>query len=180
MKGRKLVLLSFLVIAILVAGCGKTPTTGNNENNNQNAQSRKPAFDFSWKDASGNTVKLSDQKGKVVILDFWATWCGPCRMTIPILERIHEEFKDKGVVILGINLDQGVEASVIKDFIRQNGMQYMVVADQNGAVSSKYGVTSIPRFFFIDKNTNIAKTVIGYDEKMYETFTEQINKLLEE
>lgn len=178
MKKRILFILVMLVILPLgFVGCSKT---GNNESKPEGNAKREAAYIFSWKDTNGNLVKLSDLKGKVVILDFWATWCGPCKMTIPIIEQLHEEYKEQGVVILGINLDRGIDSSEISEFMKENGMTYFVVTDPNGSVSNKYGVTSIPRFFFIDKQGKISKVIIGYDENMYNTFKNEINKLLEE
>ncbi len=186
MKKKLMTLILIVFTASLIigmSGCSTsssgTSSSGSN-NTAENNNNREFAYDFSWRDEYGNTVKLSEQKGKVVLIDFWATWCGPCKMTIPIIEKLYEDYKGKDLIIIGINLDQGVEASAISDFMKENGMKYLVVTDPNGSVSGKYGVTSIPRFFFIDKNGRIANMVIGYKDNMYDTFSKQIESLLEE
>lgn len=175
-----IILSASLIIGMSGCSTNSQGTSTPGSNNTAGNSNRELAYDFSWRDANGNTVKLSEQKGKVVLIDFWATWCGPCKMTIPIIEKLYEDYMGKDFLIIGINLDQGVEASVISDFVKENGMKYLVVTDPNSSVSSKYGVTSIPRFFFIDKNGRIANMVIGYKDNMYDTFSKQINSLLEE
>ncbi|MGC9099742.1 MAG: TlpA family protein disulfide reductase [Caldisericum sp.] len=171
-----------LLVAGLLTGCSQTSTNNTANTNNTTAQTgndRETAPDFSWKDNNGNVVKLSDLKGKVVLLDFWATWCGPCRMTIPHVEAIYEKYKDKGVVVIGINLDQG-DLSKVQQFIKEQGMKYLVVTDPNSQVAGLYGVNSIPRFFIIDKNGKIAKTIIGYDPNMEDVLSKEIDSLLKE
>ncbi|MGC9125609.1 MAG: peroxiredoxin family protein, partial [Caldisericaceae bacterium] len=160
----KKILLAVVIIMLGVAilsGCSSQPNGSANNTSNTGTPagdtSRAVAPDFSWKDTSGNVVKLSELKGKVILIDFWATWCGPCKMTIPHVEALYERYKDnKNVVVLGISVDDPSTAQSVPAFIKQNGMQYLVVSDSNGSVSSLYGVSSIPRFFIIDKNGRIA------------------------
>jgi len=171
--------LIFVFILVGFTGCTTSSSNSNNTTSNQATSDRQVAPDFSWKDTNGNVVKLSDLKGSVVLLDFWATWCGPCRMTIPHVEAIYEKYQGKNVKVIGINLDQG-DISKVQQFIQQNGMKYLVVTDPNGKVSSLYGVDSIPRFFIIDKNGRIAKMIIGYDPNMEDTISKEIDKLLQE
>ena len=193
---RKKILVIILVLLLVVpifVGCSNSSTTnsgnntssntnsGTNTNNTNNAESnRQIAPDFSWQDANGKIVHLSDLKGKVVLIDFWATWCGPCRMTIPHVEAIYNKFKDKGVVVIGVNLDNQASRQKVEQFIKEKGITYLVIGDPNGAVASQYGATSIPRFFFIDKHGRIAKMVVGYDPNMEQVFTQEIESLLKE
>ena len=191
---RKKILVIILVLLLVVpifVGCSNNKTsngTGNNSssgthnsNNTNNVESnRQIAPDFSWQDANGKIVHLSDLKGKVVLIDFWATWCGPCRMTIPHVEAIYNKFKDKGVVVIGVNLDNQASRQKVEQFIKEKGITYLVIGDPNGAVASQYGATSIPRFFFIDKHGRIAKMVVGYDPNMEQVFTQEIESLLKE
>jgi thiol-disulfide isomerase/thioredoxin len=177
------ILIALLVVPVFV-GCG-SPSSNSNGNNNGNGSTnggnpeRQVAPDFSWQTQDGKVMHLSDLKGKVVLLDFWATWCGPCRMTIPHVESIHEKFKDKGLVVIGVNLDNPSKREAVSKFIKEHGITYTVVGD-NGTVANEYGVSGIPRFFFIDKHGRIAKTVVGYDPNMEETFTKEVTKLLAE
>lgn len=183
MTRKKIILVLFAITMILVAaftGCSSNTGTQQNSQTAGQSSNREQAYDFSWKDTNGNTVRLSELKGKVVLLDFWATWCGPCKMTIPYVEQLYEDYENKGVEVIGVNLDQGVEESTIIEFVKEKGMKYLVIRDASGNVSSKYGVTSIPRFFFIDKQGRIANVVIGYKDDMYQAFSEELDKLLEE
>jgi peroxiredoxin len=188
-----LILVLLLVVPIFVgcSGGSKTPGNTNNNSNNSNTQQktnpillevskRQVAPDFSWQDSNGKIVHLSDLKGKVVLIDFWATWCGPCRMTIPHVEAIYNKYKGKNVVVIGVNLDNQGSRQKVEQFIKEKGITYLVIGDPNGAVASQYGATSIPRFFFIDKHGRIAKMVVGYDPNMEQTFSEAIEALLKE
>jgi peroxiredoxin len=185
MKRKILFLLTVIVLGTLVlAGCTSKTSAPNSSNTSSSSTSgnttRELAPDFSWKDTNGNVIKLSVLKGKVVLIDFWATWCGPCKMTIPHVEALYETYRDKNVIVLGISVDDPSTAANIPSFIEQNGMKYLVVSDSNGTVSSLYGVSSIPRFFIIDKNGRVAKTITGYDTKMEKIISDEIDKLLQE
>ncbi len=169
MKKKILIILVILLMIVPVfTGCNTTSKTPD----------RQKAPDFSWQAQSGKVMHLSDLKGKVVLLDFWATWCGPCRMTIPHVEALNNKYKDKGVVVMGINLDKASSRTAVSQFIKNNGITYLVISDANGKVGNMYGATSIPRFFIIDKQGNIAKMIVGYDPSMEEKFSKEIDSLL--
>ncbi len=190
MKKKILILVVILLIAVpIFAGCGtpksspqtnsgSTSNSGNTTNNTH--PDRQKAPDFSWQTSNGKVMHLSDLQGKVVLLDFWATWCGPCRMTIPHVEALYKKYKDKGVVVIGINLDNAANRNAVRQFIKEKGITYLVISDASGTVANEYGATSIPRFFFIDKHGNIAKMIVGYDPNMEETFSKEIDSLLSE
>ncbi len=118
------------------------------------------AADFTLQDLNGKSVRLSDYRGKVVILDFWATWCPPCRASIPGLEKIYKAYKDKGLVILAVSLDQG-EWDSVKSFSAEYGITYTVLKG-NEDVSDKYQVRTIPMLLVIDKEGRIAKRYLGF------------------
>lgn len=133
------------------------------------------APNFTLKDLNGNTFQLSDVKGKVVILDFWATWCPPCRMEIPHFEELHQEYKSKGLAVIGIALDRG-GASQVKPFVEINRVSYLVLMG-DGIVTEAYGgIRGIPTTFVIDRDGNIREKFVGYRSK--EVFEETIKKLL--
>ncbi len=179
MKKRVLIIIVILLLIIPVfAGCNTNKQNTSNNTNNQNTSNRQKAPDFSWQTQNGKIVHLTDLKGKVVLLDFWATWCGPCRETIPHVEALYKKYKDKGVVVIGVNLDKASGRAAVSQFIKNNGMTYLVISDANGSTASKYGATSIPRFFFIDKQGNIAKMIVGYDPSMEEKFSKEIDSLI--
>lgn len=122
--------------------------------------------DFALQDMSGKTVKLSDYKGKVVLLEFWATWCPPCRESVPGLEKLHKAYKGKGLVVLALSLDQG-NWDEVKSFIAHQGITYAVL-QATDEVTADYQVRSIPMTLVVNKEGKIAKRYLGggYDEEM--------------
>ncbi len=177
------ILIALLVVPVFV-GCG-SPSSNSNGNNNGNGSTnggnpeRQVAPDFSWQTQDGKVMHLSDLKGKVVLLDFWATDCPYCKMTIPYVESIHEKYKNKGAVVIGIDLDGPSKRNVVAQFIKTHGITYLIIGD-NGTVANEYGVSGIPRFFIIDKYGRLAFTLAGYRKNMEEIFSQEINKLLAE
>ena len=133
------------------------------------------APEFSLKSVDGKTVKLSDYKGKVVIIDFWATWCPPCRKGIPDLISIQNEFKDK-VVIIGISLDREKTIKDVPGFVKNNGINYPVVYGDDKVVIDYGGIQSIPTSFVVDKNGTVVDMHVGLVSK--DTFVNKIKELL--
>lgn len=122
------------------------------------------AVDFQWKD-QGKLVSFSEfTKGKVVVLNFWGTWCGPCRREIPDLIEVQKEMAAKGVVVIGIPLEQvDNKVAVVKDFVEKSGINYLNVVDNpDFELSSAYGgIASVPTTYIIDRNGKIAEKIIG-------------------
>lgn len=115
----------------------------------------KPAADFTLKDANGNSIKLSDYRGKVVLLNFWATWCGPCQLEIPWFIEFQQQYKSKGLQVLGVSMDDDGWAAV-KPYIAQHKINYPIVLG-NDSVSQLYGgIDSLPTTFIIDQEGRIA------------------------
>lgn len=131
------------------------------ENAGSDANPLLPALDFTLTDQYGKTHTLSDYKGKTVFLNFWATWCPPCRAEMPEIQNLYENYQSSGddsVVILGVaGPGMGSEKSVdgIKDFLKKNGYTYPVVMDDTGNVFMEYGVYSYPTTFMINKDGNV-------------------------
>lgn len=131
------------------------------------------APDFSLSDINGNAVSLSDFNGKVVIIDFFASWCPPCRQEIPDFIELEKAYGDKGFAMIGIAL---VSADEAKDFAGKMGINYPVLVD-DGNASGVYGpIRSIPTTFVIDKSGKIFKIYIGYRPK--DVFEADIKELL--
>ena len=120
-----------------------------------------PAIDFTLKDQFGNTHTLSDYKGKTVFLNFWATWCPPCRREMPDIQNIYETYDtegDDGLIVLGIaapNMGSEGSEEEITQFLEENGYTYPVVMDTTGEIFSAYGITSFPTTFMIDRDGNV-------------------------
>ncbi len=117
------------------------------------------ASNFKLLDLDGKTVQLSDFKGRPVMIDFWATWCPPCRETIPALVKLHKTYAPRGLVVLGISMDEGGWDSV-QQFVRSHGITYPVLKG-NDAVQDAYQVRTIPMIVFIDKEGKMVRRFIG-------------------
>jgi thiol-disulfide isomerase/thioredoxin/outer membrane lipoprotein-sorting protein len=121
--------------------------------------SGQPASDFTLKDLSGRTHSLKGQRGKVVLLDFWATWCGPCRMQMPNVEKLHNEFRRKGLVVYAIN--QRESAQTARAYLQKNKYTTLALLDTDGKVGERYHVTGIPSLVVIDRKGVIAAHYVG-------------------
>jgi peroxiredoxin len=138
---------------------------------------RKQAPDFALKDADGKTVHLSDYKGKVVLLDFWATWCGPCKLEIPWFTDMEHARKDKGFEVLGVSMDDNGWEDV-KPFLSELKVNYRVVIGDDSTASAYGGVDSLPTTFLIDKQGRIAAIHIGLSAR--KEFEDGVDELLQE
>ncbi len=135
----------------------------------------KPAPDFTLSDIYGEKRSLSDFKGKVIILDFWATWCPPCRAEIPHFIELYKEYRDQGLEIIGVALDWNAQR-VVAPFVQERGINYTVLLGKKDVTDLYGGIMSIPTTFIIDRNGGIRKRYIGYKDK--EIFEKEIKKLL--
>ncbi|HSB52656.1 MAG TPA: TlpA disulfide reductase family protein [Dissulfurispiraceae bacterium] len=111
--------------------------------------SGQAAPDFALQDLEGNTVSLSSFKGKVVFLNFWATWCPPCKDELPSIEKLHNLMKQKGLVVLAVSIDKSPEK--VRDFLKQHPVSFRVLMDKNASASRSFKVFSLPMTFIIDK-----------------------------
>ena len=116
------------------------------------------APDFQLTALDNETIQLAQQQGKPIILNFWATWCGPCRAEMPALQRISAEFQNTALVI-GVN--QAEQFAPVSDFAAEFGITYPILLDQNNAISRLYRVRSLPTTYFIDSNGVIRDQIIG-------------------
>ncbi len=117
------------------------------------------APDFTLETLDGETVSLSDYRGRPVVLNFWATWCVPCREEMPLLQETYEAHQAEGLVILGVNVRENPEA--VRRFLGEVGVDFPVVLDPDVAVVNRYLVTSLPMTFFIDREGQLRTLVVG-------------------
>ena len=136
------------------------------------------ALDFSLEDLNGNTVKLRDLKGKVVFLNFWATWCPPCRLEMPTMEELHQEFSGQGLVILAINYRESPDK--VRSFVKQHGLTFTTLLDKEEKVFGLYRAWSLPTTYLINKNGEIVGKVIGYRDWHGEQARAFFGQLLED
>jgi thiol-disulfide isomerase/thioredoxin len=146
------------VLALLGAACGRS-----NE-----------APDFSLPGLTGETVRLKDYRGKVVLVDFWASWCGPCRMEVPHLVELQTEYGPRGLTIIGVAVSDREES--VRMFAEQMGVNYLTALGTPEVVEAYGNFTSIPTAFLISPDGRIAARYTGYQEK--QVFLEAIEKLL--
>lgn len=132
------------------------------------------APNFKLQDLTGQQVSLNEFKGKIVLLDFWATWCGPCRMTMPVVESLQKEYAGT-MVLLAVNLQEPHD--IVRDYIRAHGIHSRVLLDEDGAVGTMYGAEAIPMQILIDKQGIIRFVMAGFSPRMASQFRNEINKL---
>jgi|GEM_PF-1269539 len=139
----------------------------------------KPAKDFTLADLNGNKVQLSQLKGKVVMIDFWGTWCGPCVGELPHLVKLYEKYKNNpNVIFYGIDIDE--QPPVIKKFMEEKGYSFNVLIGSGSNVQKDYNVTAVPTKFLIDKQGKIQFSHQGYSPKsdVVEELSKEIDELL--
>ncbi len=161
----KALLKLLIILVIVIIGCGSK----------EQARQSGPT-DFSLFSIDGEEYTLSDLKGQVVIIDFWATWCPPCRNSIPAFSRLYEKYHEQGLTILGIGLD---DEQALVSFQKQMDIPYpILVGDKD--LAKDYGVTGIPKTIFIDKKGNVRKTQTGFAPELEATFDALVDSLLRE
>jgi len=119
------------------------------------------APDFELKSLEGETIKLSDLRGQAVLINLWATWCPPCRAEMPAIEKVYNDYKDQGFVVLAVNMTYQDAYSDIAPFIDEYGLTFPVLLDETSAVGTAYQLRSLPSSFFINREGIISEVVIG-------------------
>ena len=160
-----------LALAVLTLGllaCSSGPP--------QMAPTAAPGFTLPRVD--GGTASLADHQGKVVLLDFWATWCPPCRAAMPHLAEMQEEYRAKGLVVLGMNMDQNRDD--LTQFLSGQTVNYPMLAVDEATRAAYGGVASIPQTFLIDRAGQVRQKFLGYDHKIAAQMEEAVQKLLRE
>jgi peroxiredoxin len=161
-------------LALVSVACSNRP--GAAKGSVKQEKDRKTAPEFALKDANGQTAHLADYKGKVVLLDFWATWCGPCKIEIPWFMEFEQQFKDRGFAVVGVSMDEDGWAAV-KPYLMKMRLNYRILLG-NDQVGTLYGgVDSLPTTFLIDRQGKIASVHIGVSTGK-EEFKDAIVRLL--
>lgn len=163
---RNVLILAVLVVFLI--GCGGSTKPPSPQISNK--------YDFTLESMQGDKVTLSALKGKVVILDFWATWCPPCRAAIPKLIELYNKYQNQGFLILGIALDEKEE--VVK-LSKEMGINYPILFDDK-VTSKNYEIQSIPTLFVIDKKGKQVHKEIGFSEEGFKGIEEKVVQLLAE
>jgi peroxiredoxin len=156
--------IAFSFLLFLSCSMGNAPKEG------------KVAPDFELLSLDGRQISLSQFRGKVVILDFWATWCKPCRLELPHFAALHQEFGKDALQIVGVSLDR-VGSAEVTAFVKEWKIPYIVVMGNGEVVKNYGGIRGIPTTFVIDKDGNIYRKYVGYRDK--EVFENDIRTLLQ-
>ena len=148
----------------------------------EESQAPIPALDFALTDQFGNTHTLDQYKGKTILLNFWATWCGPCRSEMPDLQAVYEDYgkNEKDLVVLGVaapNLGQEGSAEDITAFLEENGYTYPTLMNEDASLFYSYGISSFPTTFMIDKNGNVYGYIMGAQSR--EVFDDIIQQTMD-
>ena len=185
MSRNRFAALALVLTAVFVSSCQRSPKPAASSESSSNEPElglrpeakRKPAPHFALKDSSGATVDLASYKGKVVVVNFWATWCGPCKVEIPWFIEFQDKFKDRDFAVLGISMDDDGWKSV-KPYIAQHKLNYRVMIGSQ-VLSDQYGdIDSLPTTFILDRQSRIAAMHVGLVDKR--DYQDEILKLLQD
>lgn len=150
-----------LTLALLAPGCGQAPAD----------------FSVASVTTPGKRVKLSDYRGKVVVIDFWATWCGPCVMSMPVMDELYKKYKDKGVEFIGISQE---ERTTIQEFLKKRPVAYPQFMDDGGGMGGPtklFDATTLPTVIVIDRQGVGTYKQVGFDGKTAD-LEKEIEKVL--
>ncbi len=153
-----------LYILLLIAGTCWTILSIDRsfaENTTAAPQAGFPAPDFTLNTLTGETYTLSELKGKAVLVNLWATWCPPCRAEMPAIQKIYDEYKDQGLVVLAIDMTTQDNPLNIAPFAEEFGLNFPILLDETGDISLAYQLRSLPSSFFINRDGIISEVVIG-------------------
>ncbi|MGD9168665.1 MAG: TlpA disulfide reductase family protein [Candidatus Thiodiazotropha sp.] len=136
------------------------------------------APDFTLKSREGVNIKLSELRGQVVMINFWASWCGPCRQEMPLLEQLFERYQSLGFTLLGVNVDEDRTAG--DKMLRDVPVSFPILYDERGKVSQQYQVKAMPSTFMVDRDGRIRYLHKGYKPGYEDDYQQQIRELLRE
>lgn len=137
-----------------------------------------PAPDFTLRTVNGPNLRLQEQRGQVVLVNFWATWCGPCRQEMPHLNRLYEKYRASGFVLLGVNVDDDVRNAA--GLTSKLALKFPVLLDTDKKVSRLYDLSTMPSTVLIDRDGRVRYVHRGYRDGYEDTYDKQIRELLKE
>jgi peroxiredoxin len=137
-----------------------------------------PAPDFTLKSRSGENIKLSELRGNVVMVNFWASWCGPCRQEMPLLQQLYVRYQGMGFTLLGVNVDEDPAAA--QKMLKEIPVNFPILYDSSNKVSKQYQVKAMPSTFMVDRDGNIRYLHKGYKAGYEDDYQQQIRTLLKE
>ncbi|MBI5632072.1 MAG: TlpA family protein disulfide reductase [Nitrospirae bacterium] len=173
-------LLLFIVLGLVATACSKKDSKSAESQSavGSSAELSTVAPDFTLKDLTGKNISLSDYKGRVILLEFWATWCPPCKASVPILVELKKKYEQRGFIVIGVSIDTDSDASdIVRQFSASYNINYPVVmADE--MIQKKYNIISVPTSFLIGKDGKIVDIYKGYSEELDGKLSAQIEALL--
>lgn len=166
MKGLKLVCIG---LALMLSAGGVVAST---------ALVGEAAPDFALKSAGGENLRLSEYQGEVVMINFWATWCGPCRQEMPLLDELYGRYQRVGFQLLGVNIDDDSDKAM--DMVKELGVSFPVLFDSDKSVSRRYAVEAMPVTILVDRSGTVRHVHHGYKPGYEEKYLAQVRALLRE
>jgi peroxiredoxin len=160
---------ALLLPAALLAAAGAAHAT---------VQPAAAAPDFTLRSVDGPNLRLAEQRGRVVMVNFWATWCGPCRQEMPHLNKLYDKYRDAGFVLLGVNIDDNARAAI--DLSAKMGLKFPVLLDTDKTVSRLYDLGSMPATVLIDRDGRVRHLHRGYRDGYELVYDQQVRTLLKE
>jgi peroxiredoxin len=136
------------------------------------------APDFTLRSMNGPNLRLQESRGRVVMVNFWATWCGPCRQEMPHLNRLYGKYRDAGFTLLGVNIDDDQGKAI--NLATRLGLQFPVLLDTDKKVSRLYDLSTMPSTLLIDRDGRVRYLHLGYRDGLESTYDKQIRELLKE
>ena len=178
MQKNQRILLYLLTLIAGAAWITFSADTTNAASKTSAPQAGFAAPDFTLKTSDGQEYTLSDLKGSAVLVNLWATWCPPCRAEMPAIEKMYQEYKDQGLVVLAVNMTYQDDPANVVPFIQKYKLTFPVLLEETGAVGAAYQLRSLPSTYFINRAGIIQEVVIGgpMSEALLRTRIEQILK----
>jgi peroxiredoxin len=158
-----------LLFLAALAWCGVAPAA---------VTVQAPAPDFTLRNTDGRNLRLKEQRGQVVLVNFWASWCGPCKQEMPHLNRLHDKYRSAGFVLLGVNIDEDAQLGAAT--AGRWGLKFPVLLDTDKTVVRQYDLGSMPATVLIDRDGRVRHLHRGYREGVEATYEQQIRELVKE